>query len=75
MCTMRWFLVSEGWGGFVDNVREMDLRNMRCVSCGCIDDPVTSRIVLLKGARYAVLRTDVLGSWSHCWSPDMAGVR
>jgi hypothetical protein len=34
------FLVSERWRGFVDNAREMDLQNMRCVNCGCIDDPV-----------------------------------
>ena len=32
------FLGSEASGGFVDNVREMDLRNIRCVNCGCIDD-------------------------------------
>lgn len=25
------FLVSERWRGFVDNAREMDLQNMRCV--------------------------------------------
>lgn len=34
------FLVSEGWEGFVDNVREMDSRHVRCVNCGCIDDSV-----------------------------------
>lgn len=33
------FLVYEAWRGFVDNVREIDLQNMRCVNCGCIDDP------------------------------------
>ncbi len=32
------FLVSEAWRGFVDNVREKDLQNMRCVNCECIDD-------------------------------------
>ncbi len=32
------FLANEASGGFVDNVREMDLRNIRCVNCGCIDD-------------------------------------
>jgi hypothetical protein len=34
------FQVREAWGGFVDNVREMDLQNIRCVNCGCIDDSV-----------------------------------
>ncbi len=32
------FLVSGVWRGFVDYVREMNLQNMRCVNCGCIDD-------------------------------------
>jgi hypothetical protein len=34
------FQVIEGWEGLIDNVREKQLRTMRCVNCGCINDPV-----------------------------------
>ena len=34
------FLVIDGWDGPMDNVRERRLRTMRCVNCGCIEDPV-----------------------------------
>ena len=37
------FLVTEEWGGLVDNFREKQLRSMgcvRCVNCGSIEDPV-----------------------------------
>ena len=34
------FLVIEGWGGLIENIRERLLRTMRCVNCGSIDDSV-----------------------------------
>jgi hypothetical protein len=34
------FLMVEGWGGLIDDIRERLLQTMRCVNCGCIDDPV-----------------------------------
>jgi len=34
------FLVIEGWGGLIENIRERPLRTMRCVNCGSIDDSV-----------------------------------
>lgn len=42
------FLVSEGWGGFIDNAREIDLPNLRCVNCGCLEDPVIVENRLMK---------------------------
>jgi hypothetical protein len=34
------FLVIEGWGGLIENIRERLLRTMRCVNCGSNDDSV-----------------------------------
>jgi Zn finger protein HypA/HybF involved in hydrogenase expression len=34
------YLVIEGWGGLIENIRERLLRTMRCVNCGSIDDSV-----------------------------------
>jgi len=34
------FLVIEGWGIVVDDIRERLLRTERCVNCGAIGDPV-----------------------------------
>lgn len=52
--------VSEAWRGFVDHVRQMDVQNLRCVNCGCIDDSVILENRLIE--RSSICCT------THCYS-------
>ena len=40
LCTRCGGLLIENWWEIIDCVGPMKIQGMRCVNCGCIDDPV-----------------------------------